>query len=94
MKTQRREKKGRAKGIGNEALRSLENPKYWAKLDAEMAEVDEERAAKRKDAILHLRINSRDLTKLKEKALRAGVRYQTFVARILHLAAQNTGRHG
>jgi predicted DNA binding CopG/RHH family protein len=65
----------------------LDNPAYWEKMDAEMARFEEERASKRKDSILHLRINSRDLARLKEKAKAAGLGYQTFIAEILHRVA-------
>lgn len=71
------------------ALRQLlDNPAYWEKMDAEMKRFEEERALKRKDAILHLRINSRDLGRLKEKANAAGLGYQTFIAEILHRVSQ------
>lgn len=45
-------------------------------------------AARRKDAVLNMRVNSNDLKALKEKARKLGVRYQTFISEILHLAAQ------
>ena len=45
-------------------------------------------AARRKDAVLNLRINSDDLESLKQKAGKLGVRYQTFISEILHRIAQ------
>ena len=45
-------------------------------------------AARRKDAVLNLRINSQDLESLKHKANKLGVRYQTFISEILHRIAQ------
>jgi predicted DNA binding CopG/RHH family protein len=42
----------------------------------------------RKNAILHIRINEDDLKRLKNKARKMGVKYQTFVAEILHRAAR------
>ena len=59
----------------------LEDKKYWAKFETEMAQRREEIAAIRKDAVLHLRMNSRDLARLKEKAAQAGMKYQPFSAR-------------
>ncbi|MBI4350124.1 MAG: antitoxin [Elusimicrobia bacterium] len=41
-------------------------------------------AARRKDAVLNIRINSQDLTRLKQKAKTLGVPYQTFISEILH----------
>ncbi len=46
-------------------------------------------AARRKDAVLNIRINSYDLKNLKEKARKLGVKYQTFISEILHRAAQH-----
>ena len=41
-------------------------------------------AARRKDAVLNIRINSQDLNHLKQKAKSLGVPYQTFISEILH----------
>lgn len=41
-------------------------------------------AARRKDAVLNIRINSQDLNHLKQKAKTLGVHYQTFISEILH----------
>lgn len=45
--------------------------------------------AYRKNAILHIRINEGVLRKLKEKAKKLGVKYQTFIAEVLRSVAQN-----
>ena len=45
--------------------------------------------AYRKNAILHIRINESVLRKLKEKAKKLGVKYQTFIAEILRSVAQS-----
>lgn len=45
--------------------------------------------ARRKDAVLNIRLNSLDLKSLKQKAAKLGVKYQTFIAEILHRAAQS-----
>ena len=44
--------------------------------------------ARKKDAVLNIRINSFDLKVLKQKAAKLGVKYQTFIAEILHKVAQ------
>lgn len=44
--------------------------------------------ARKKDAVLNIRINGQDLRNLKEKARRYGVKYQTFISEILHRVAQ------
>ena len=70
-------------------IKALLNDKnFLAKFEAEMAQRSEEIAGIRKDAVLHLRVNSRDLARLKEKAAKAGMKYQPFIAAILHQASQ------
>jgi predicted DNA binding CopG/RHH family protein len=43
--------------------------------------------AYRKNAVLNIRINQGDLNSLKAKAKELGVKYQTFIAEILHRVA-------
>jgi predicted DNA binding CopG/RHH family protein len=43
--------------------------------------------ARKKDAVLNIRINKMDLDNLKQKAKQLGVKYQTFIAEILHNVA-------
>ena len=45
-------------------------------------------ALRKKDAVLNIRINSKDLQDIKRKAKKLGVRYQTFVSEILHRVAE------
>ena len=40
--------------------------------------------SRRKDAVLNIRVNSEDLSHLKNKARKLGVPYQTFISEILH----------
>jgi len=51
---------------------------------AEVRAVARAIAARRKDAVLNIRINSHDLNHLKAKAKKQGVPYQTFISEILH----------
>jgi predicted DNA binding CopG/RHH family protein len=55
---------------------------------------EQERIAKaieayRKDAVLNIRINKNDLENLKQKASKLGVKYQTFIAEVLHRVAES-----
>ena len=45
-------------------------------------------AARKKDAVLNIRVNSHDLASIKSKAERLGVRYQTFISELIHRIAQ------
>ena len=45
--------------------------------------------ARKKNAVLNIRINNGDLQNLKNKAAKLGVKYQTFIAELLHRAAMS-----
>lgn len=44
--------------------------------------------ARKKDAVLNIRVNSNDLKNLKQKAHKLGIKYQTFISEVLHKIAQ------
>jgi predicted DNA binding CopG/RHH family protein len=43
--------------------------------------------ARKKDTVLHIRINSQDLNSIKTKARKLGIKYQTFISEVLHRIA-------
>ena len=45
-------------------------------------------AARKKDAVLNIRVNSHDLANIKHKAQQLGIRYQTFISEVIHRIAQ------
>jgi len=50
-------------------------------------EIAQALAARKKDSVLSIRINSGDLASLKQKAHKLGLKYQTFISEILHRVA-------
>ena len=62
----------------------LVNGKYVDVSKAEFSRIAEALEARKKDAILHIRINSGDLDSIKNKAQKLGIKYQTFISEILH----------
>ncbi len=44
-------------------------------------------ARRRKDAVISIRVNSKDLQQIKSKAKKLGVGYQTLIAEMLHRVA-------
>lgn len=54
---------------------------------AEFEEIAESLSARRKDAVLNIRVNSEDLKNIKRKAKKYGVRYQTLVSEWIHRVA-------
>lgn len=71
-----------------EIERALIRGEYVSTSKERFREIAEAIAARRKDAVLNLRINSGDLENLKAKARKLGVKYQTFISELLHHAAQ------
>jgi len=45
-------------------------------------------SARKKDAVLNIRVNSQDLANIKRRAQQLGIRYQTFIAEVIHRIAQ------
>lgn len=45
-------------------------------------------ASRKKDAVLNIRVNSKDLAMVKKKAKKFGIKYQTFIAELIHRVAQ------
>ena len=70
-----------------ELERSLNSVEWVPGSKAEFDEIAQMLARRKKDAVLNIRINQGDLDALKERAKRHGVKYQTFIAEILHRVA-------
>ena len=51
---------------------------------AEFARIAEAISRRKKDAVLNIRVNSRDLAAIKQKAKNLGIPYQTLVSELLH----------
>ena len=55
---------------------------------AEYSQIAQALAARRKDAVLNIRVNRQDLNSIKQKAKRLGIKYQSFISEVLHKVAQ------
>ena len=53
-------------------------------LEAQIMEMIKRR---KKDAVLSIRVNKVDILKIREKAEKMGIRYQTYIAELIHAAA-------
>ena len=70
-----------------ELERSLASGGWVPGSKAEFDEIARMLARRKKDAVLNIRINQGDLDVLKAHAKRHGVKYQTFIAELLHRVA-------
>ena len=75
--------------LTREELAIEENLEHFIPVDKqEYEQIINAIAARKKDAVLNIRVNSRDLKTIKERAEKLGIRYQTFISEILHRIAQ------
>ena len=72
-----------------ELERSLASVEWVPGGKAEFDEIARMLARRRTDAVLNIRINQGDLDALKARAKRHGVKYQTFIAELLHRVAHS-----
>lgn len=70
-----------------EIEKALLEGKYIPVSDSEFIAIAEAINRRKKDAVLNVRINQKDLEDIKKKAKRLGIRYQTFIAEVLHKVA-------
>jgi len=64
--------------------KALVRGEYRPVSSEDLEEIVKAVARRRKDAVLNIRVNSKDLENLRQKAKRLGVPYQTFISELLH----------
>lgn len=75
--------------LTNEERKIEDSLEQFIRVDVhEYNQIAEAIAARKKDAVLNVRVNSRDLASIKQKAQKLGIRYQTFISELLHRIAQ------
>lgn len=67
---------------------SLLKGEYVNVSKSEFIAIAEAIAARKKNAVLNIRVNSRDLVSIKQKAQKLGIKYQTLISEIIHRVAQ------
>lgn len=64
--------------------KALIQGKYVPVSPARFEEIGRALARRRKDAVLNIRVNSEDLSHIKDKARKLGVPYQSLISELLH----------
>jgi len=67
---------------------SLLRGEYAKVSSKKLEEISQSLAARKKDSTMTIRVNSEDIKKIREKAAKAGVKYQTFISSVLHQIAR------
>lgn len=56
--------------------------------DKELRKIESALKARRKDITMTIRVNSEDIEKIRNKAKKMGVKYQSYISEIIHQVAQ------
>ena len=67
---------------------SLLKDEYLDVSKTEFEAIAQSVAARKKDTVLNIRVNSYDLKAVRQKAQKLGIRYQTFISELIHRIAQ------
>ncbi len=67
---------------------SLLKGEYTNVSKGEFSAIAEVIAARKKDAVLNIRVNSRDLASIKQRAQKLGIKYQSLISEVIHRIAQ------
>lgn len=68
---------------------AAERGEYVSVSPERFKEIADALAARKKDAVLNIRVNNGDLEIIKRKAAALGVKYQTFISELLHRIAMS-----
>lgn len=60
---------------------------YTPVKDDEFQSIAKAIAHRKKDAVLNIRINSKDLENIRQKSKKLGIKYQTLISEVLHKVA-------
>lgn len=71
-----------------EIEKSLLNDEYVKIKGKKLELIEKSLKARKKDVIMTIRVNSEDIDKIKKKAKKLGVKYQSYISEILHQIAQ------
>jgi len=66
---------------------SLIKGEYFPIKGKQLAEIEKSLKSRKKDVTMTIRVNSEDIKKIKRKAKKLGIKYQTYISEILHKVA-------
>lgn len=67
---------------------ALLSGKYTPIKGKELEKLEKTLKARKKDITMTIRVNSEDIEKIKIKAKKAGVKYQTYISEVIHQVAE------
>lgn len=72
------------KEVENDLLRGAFKPLKGKELE----KIENSLKARKKDVTMTIRVNSEDIEKIKDKANKLGIKYQSYISEIIHQVAQ------
>ncbi|MBU1863888.1 MAG: hypothetical protein KKH94_09520 [Candidatus Omnitrophica bacterium] len=73
-----------------EIAQSIERGEFVPVTGAELDEVVAAIEARKKDMTITIRVNGNDIARIKERSQKLGIKYQTYLAEIIHRIAEHT----
>ncbi len=67
---------------------SLMNGEFVPIKGKQLEIIEKSLKSRKKDVTMTIRVNSEDIDKIKKKAKKLGVKYQTYISEVLHQVAQ------
>ncbi len=71
-----------------EIMESIEMDEFIPVTGIELKEVAEAIAARKKDMTLTIRVNHKDINRIKKMAQKRGIPYQSYISEVIHRVAQ------
>lgn len=71
-----------------EMMKGIERDEFVPVTGKELDDVADAIAARKKDTILTIRVNSRDIERIKKMAGKKGIPYQTYISEVIHRVAE------
>jgi predicted DNA binding CopG/RHH family protein len=67
---------------------SLMNGEFVPIKGKQLEMIEKSLRSRKKDVTMTIRVNSADIEKIKKKAKKVGIKYQTYISEVLHQVAQ------
>ena len=84
-------KKTKLNAEETEIAEAIERDEFIPVTGKQHEEVVNALAARKKDISLTIRVNSRDINRIKKMAQRKGIAYQSYISEVIHKVAESLG---
>ena len=74
-----------------EIVEAIERDEFVPVTGKQLEDVANAIAARKKDTSLTIRVNSRDINRIKKMAQRKGIAYQSYISEVIHKVAEALG---